>query len=274
MWDNPATQHNVETLRSRGIDIVGPDSGELTGGDSGVGRLANLDEIVDIVWSAATARDLVGTRVLITAGGTREPIDPVRYIGNRSTGNMGVACARVARDRGASVTLIASHLEVDPPVGVSVVQVSTASEMRDAVMNHLSAVDVFVSVAAVSDFRVANASSTKLSKWDGVPHLTLELNPDILREVVAQKSVGCVVGFAAETDTENFLERASAKAIAKGTDILVANLVGATIGFGNVPTTTVLIDSEGSVVDTVMGKKIDIATRIFDLVSRQKETMP
>lgn len=271
MWDNPATRHNVATLVARGITFVGPVDGELTGGDSGVGRLAEVEDIVESVWATIRARDLTGMKVLITAGGTREPIDPVRFIGNKSTGHMGVACARTARDRGAAVTLIAAHLDVEPPPGISVVHVSTAVQMHAAVMEHLAGSDVVLSVAAVSDFRVVSPASEKIKKSAGVPELRLELNPDILRDIVSHNSGAFVVGFAAETDELNFETIASDKARDKGVNLMVANLVGESIGFGSEPTSTLFLNSVGSVVDTVSGSKATVAVRIFDIVSRQKE---
>ena len=271
MWDNPATSDNVDTLTRRGVIFVGPAAGELTGGDVGIGRLADESDIVEAVWSAVQPQDLEGTKVLITAGGTREPIDPVRFIGNRSTGHMGVACAIAARDRGASVTLIGAHLEVPVPAGITNIAVSTAAEMHTAVLDRIDQFDVFLAVAAVSDFRVSNASSQKMKKSDGVPSLQLVENPDILRDVVAAASGAFVVGFAAETDDSNFEKIASDKAISKGADLLVANLVGESRGFGSAPTSTLMLNNAGSVIDAVTGSKITVASRIFDLVSRQKE---
>ena len=271
MWENPATSDNVETLTRRGVIFVGPAAGELTGGDVGIGRLADESDIVEAVWSAVQPQDLEGTKVLITAGGTREPIDPVRFIGNRSTGHMGVACAIAARDRGASVTLIGAHLEVPVPAGITNIAVSSAAEMHTAVMERIDKFDVFLAVAAVSDFRVSNASSQKMKKSDGVPSLQLVENPDILRDVVAAASGAFVVGFAAETDDSNFEKIASDKAISKGADLLVANLVGESRGFGSAPTSTLMLNNAGSVIDAVTGSKIAVASRIFDLVSRQKE---
>lgn len=274
MWENAATRANVETLTDRGVIVVEPAAGELTGGDFGRGRLAEESDIVEAVWSALQPRDLAGVNVLITAGGTREPIDPVRFIGNRSTGHMGVACAIVARDRGATVTLIGAHLEVAVPAGITSVAVSTASEMHAAVMERVDQCDVFLAVAAVSDFRVLNSSFQKIKKADGVPELVLAENPDILRDVVAASTGAFVVGFAAETDVANFEKLVSAKAISKGADLLVANLVGESRGFGSVPTSTLMLNNAGSVLDALDGSKIAVASRIFDLVSRQKENAP
>ena len=274
MWEHAATRDNVATLTDRGAIFIGPTAGELTGGDVGLGRLADESDIVDAVWSAIHPKDLAGMTVLITAGGTREPIDPVRFVGNRSTGHMGVACAIVARDRGATVTLIGAHLEVARPAGIVNLSVSTAAEMHAAVLDRIAGCDVFLSVAAVSDFHVVNASSQKIKKSDGVPELLLAENPDILRDVVAAASGAFVVGFAAETDDENFATLAATKAIAKGADLLVANVVGESKGFGSVPTSTLVLNNAGSVIDTVNGSKMAVASRIFDLVSRQKVNTP
>lgn len=274
MWEHAATRDNVATLTDRGAIFIGPTAGELTGGDVGLGRLADESDIVDAVWSAIQPQELAGMNVLITAGGTREPIDPVRFVGNRSTGHMGVACAIVARDRGATVTLIGAHLEVARPAGIVNVSVSTAAEMHAAVLDRIAGCDVFLSVAAVSDFHVVNASSQKIKKSDGVPELLLGENPDILRDVVAAASGAFVVGFAAETDDENFATLAATKAIAKGADLLVANVVGESKGFGSVPTSTLVLNNAGSVIDTVNGSKMAVASRIFDLVSRQKVNTP
>ncbi len=274
MWEHAATRDNVATLTDRGAIFIGPTAGELTGGDVGLGRLADESDIVDAVWSAIHPKDLAGMNVLITAGGTREPIDPVRFVGNRSTGHMGVACAIVARDRGATVTLIGAHLEVARPAGIVNISVSTAAEMHAAVLDRIAECDIFLSVAAVSDFHVVNASSQKIKKSDGVPELLLAENPDILRDVVAAASGAFVVGFAAETDDENFATLAATKAIAKGADLLVANVVGESKGFGSVPTSTLVLNNAGSVIDTVNGSKMAVASRIFDLVSRQKENTP
>jgi phosphopantothenoylcysteine decarboxylase/phosphopantothenate--cysteine ligase len=169
------------------------------------------------------------------------------------------------------VTLIGAHLEVPVPAGITNIAVSTAAEMHTAVLDRIDQFDVFLAVAAVSDFRVSNASSQKMKKSDGVPSLQLVENPDILRDVVAAASGAFVVGFAAETDDSNFEKIASDKAISKGADLLVANLVGESRGFGSAPTSTLMLNNAGSVIDAVTGSKITVASRIFDLVSRQKE---
>lgn len=271
MWEQPATRDNVATLQSRGVQFVGPIAGRLTGTDSGVGRLAEPDDIVDAVFDALSPRDLDGVNILITAGGTREPIDPVRFIGNKSTGAMGVALATVAHARGASVTLIAAHLEVPVPRGITTVSVSTAAELRDAVTASFDSCDVFISAAAVSDYRVAAPSSTKLKKSAGTPTIELIHNPDVLAEMSARKGTRIVVGFAAETDESGFDAELARKATSKRVDLLVGNLVGESRGFGNNSTAIVLVNSEGVRLDDVSGTKAHIANRILDRVSRQKD---
>ena len=272
MWENAATVANVATLTDRGIRFVGPAEGRLTGTDSGVGRLADPSEIVEVVLSSLAPRDLDGVNVLITAGGTREPIDPVRYIGNRSTGAMGVALADEAHRRGATVTLIAAHLEVPLPRGVTVVQVGTALEMLDAVRARVESSDVFISAAAVSDYRVVNRSKSKLKKTDGIPTIELELNPDIVATVAETKGDRFVIAFAAETEASNFDSVIADKAVRKGVDLLVGNLVGESRGFGNNDTDIVLVNSEGVLLGEVSGSKAHVAARILDRVSRQKDS--
>lgn len=272
MWEHPSTQANLSTLGARGVHVVEPTVGRLTGSDSGAGRLAEPTDIVDAVLSLLTPHDLDGVAVLVTAGGTREPIDPVRFIGNRSTGAMGVALATNARERGATVTLIAAHLEVSPPRGVRLIDVSTAAEMHRAVSQEFGACDVFISAAAVSDYRVVAPSDSKLKKSAGTPRLDLELNPDILSEFARVKGDRFVVGFAAETDESRFDTELARKATEKGVDLLVGNLVGASRGFGNNSTDIVLINSEGVRIDTASGSKAHVAARILDRVSRQKDS--
>ena len=274
MWDNDATVANVQTLVNRGFVFVGPDTGRLTGSDSGTGRLADEDRIVDTVLAQLIAPDFNGVTAVVTAGGTREPIDPVRYIGNRSTGEMGVRLAETLTRRGAEVILIAAHLEVAVPRGIRVVEVSTAGEMHDAVNLHASGADLFISAAAVSDYRVGNRSDSKLKKSLGVPHLELVENADILKDFSGGKGSTFVVGFSAETSRESFVENASAKARAKGVDLMVANLVGEDKGFGNTDADIVLLDENGVVVSEFHGTKSDIASHILDYVSRQRAAKP
>jgi phosphopantothenoylcysteine decarboxylase/phosphopantothenate--cysteine ligase len=274
MWDNAATQANVTTLVSRGVVFVGPDSGRLTGSDTGVGRLAGEDAIVDAVFEQLGPRDFAGVRVVVTAGGTREPIDPIRFIGNRSTGEMGVRLVEALHRRGAIVTLIAAHLEVPVPRGVAVVEVSSALEMQHAVKTHGHDTDVLISAAAVSDYRVANVSTSKLPKSAGTPLIDLVENPDILSEFAHEHRSTFIVGFAAETSRETFIERVTSKAQSKGVDLMVGNLVGSETGFGNTVADIVLVDSSGAIVSDFHGTKASAASHILDYVSRQRAATP
>lgn len=287
MWQNPATVANVATLRSRGVHLVGPVSGQLTGADSGVGRMAEPDEIVaaalEIAAGAATTkgpdrpgtgdgsariRDLEGRRVLVTAGGTREPLDPVRYIGNRSSGKQGAAIAAAARDRGAHVTLIAAHVEVGLPEGVDVVRVETAAELLAATTVAAPENDLTVMAAAVSDYRPVSVSDSKIKKTATGERLTLELvqNPDILATISAGPRDGrLVVGFAAETaDTrEELLALGRAKITRKGCDFLVVNGVGWSTGFATESNTVLVLDAAGDIVVEASGSKTSVADGIL-----------
>ncbi|WP_353810027.1 bifunctional phosphopantothenoylcysteine decarboxylase/phosphopantothenate--cysteine ligase CoaBC [Agromyces sp. SYSU T00194] len=273
MWRNPATQANIATLRARGVTVVGPAVGQLTGADSGPGR---MEEPADIV-AAALARvaaptgDLAGRRIVVTAGGTREPLDPVRFLGNRSSGRQGVAIADAARARGAEVTLIAANLEVARPEGCDVRDVSTAEELRTAVRAAAVDADVVVMAAAVADYRPAAVSEHKLKKDDSGDGLTLELvrNPDILAELGHAPHEGTLlVGFAAETERDDarLLELARAKRAAKGCDLLVVNRVGWTEGFGTADNAVMVVGADGEVVTRVHGDKLSVAHGILDVV--------
>ena len=225
MWEHPAVVDNIETLRARGVHLVEPESGRLAGGDVGAGRLADPEAIVAAVERVFTAQDLSGARVVISAGGTREPIDAVRVLANRSSGKQGYALAAEARQRGAQVTLV-STVDLAPPAGVDVVAVETAAQM-DAAMHRLAPEsDVVVMAAAVADFRPTTTVDQKLKKQDGVPEIVLEPTPDILAGLGERKPAGQVlVGFAAETD--DLVEHAQRKLQAKQLDLIVANDVGA-----------------------------------------------
>jgi phosphopantothenoylcysteine decarboxylase/phosphopantothenate--cysteine ligase len=295
MWTHPATVANVARLRDGfGYTVVEPEIGPLASGQSGVGRLADLPSIVDAVVAAVAGRpvrqanaaarppivdtlprdaDLVGRRVLITAGGTREPIDPVRYIGNRSTGKMGVAVAEAALARGASVTLIAAAVEVLLPAAAHVVRVETAAGLREALRDAMPAADALVMAAAVADFTPATTSDRKIARADG---LTLELSPtpDLLAEIATDvaraESTGSdrpiLVGFAAETGA---LDRAADKLRAKGVDLMVANDVSeAGSGFGTDTNRVTILDRGGAVDRLPMLTKREVADRILDRVAR------
>ena len=323
MWTNPATAHNVATLRSRGLTVIDPDTGPLTGGDVGAGRLPEPERIVeralavlDAVGAPAGAGDcadaaraadaadagagrggddapLAGLRVVVSAGGTREPIDPVRYLGNRSSGRQGAAVARAAVERGARATLVAANVADDVlavlPGGVEVVPVGTAMELRNAVRRAARDADAVVMAAAVADYRPAAASASKIKKRvearglrddgaEGAARLSIELieNPDILAELVADppRDDGgrtLVVGFAAETgDAEgDVLAHGAAKARRKGAGLLAVNAVGERTGFGDVPNAVVVLDDQGREVARAEGSKTDVARALVDLVARR-----
>ena len=225
MWEHAATRANIETLRSRGVHIVDPEEGELAGGDEGVGRLAEPQVIVSAVAETfASGRDLAGVRVLVTAGGTQEPIDPVRFIGNRSSGKMGFAVATEAARRGADVTLVTGPTWLADPERVTVLRVRTAEEMREAVVSRFDDTDVVVKAAAVADFRPANAATQKIKKDEGPPAVVLEPTIDILAELGRTKTHQRLVGFSAETD--DAVPRARKKLAAKNLDLIVVNTVG------------------------------------------------
>ena len=242
MWLHPATVANTATLRERGVMVIDPASGQLTGADSGPGRLPEPVEIATVVESVLAAgvppRDLVGRRVLISAGGTRELIDPVRFLGNRSSGKQGYALAAAARDRGADVTLVAANCVLPDPAGVSVVPVVSAAQMRDAIDEQLSgAFDVVVMAAAVADYRPAQTSDVKVKKsGGGLPSIELTLNDDILAGLArgrAGAAMPLLIGFAAETGDHagTAMEHARRKFATKGVDLLVVNEVGEGLAF-------------------------------------------
>lgn len=277
MWRSAATQANVATLRSRGVRFVGPEEGPLAHGDVGWGRmsepedilaaLANLAEDPGLQTATRAWDQLAGRHVLITAGPTHEPIDPVRFVGNRSSGKMGIAVAAEAFARGARVTLVLGPGTVRPPVGVEVVPVATAEEMREAVLVREAGADAIVMAAAVADFRPKAAADAKLKKEHGVPELVFEPTPDILAELGERRREGQVlVGFAAETsDVE---QAGRQKLVAKHVDLLVANLVGREgTGFGSDTNEAVILAAGGG--DTPMRRftKAELAAEICDRIA-------
>lgn len=269
MWEHPATVANIATLRSRGVTIVGPGTGALTGTDVGAGRMAEPDEIVERALAVVGPHDLAGRRILISAGGTREPLDPVRFLGNRSSGKQGVALATAAVARGAAVTLVAAHLAVPPPHGAAIIEVGTAAELEAALVEGSATADIIVMAAAVADFRPAAVADGKIKKTDDGAGLTLELErtPDILAGLAAARRPGQrIVGFAAETepDDDALLRVAAAKAQRKGVDLLVVNRVGWSEGFGSPTNAVMLLDGTGSLVDRAAGDKLSVAHRILD----------
>ena len=272
MWQNPATRANIAALRERGVTIVGPASGQLTGADSGPGRMAEPEEIVAAALAATGVRDLAGKRIVVSAGGTREPLDPVRFLGNRSSGKQGVALARAAAARGAEVVLVAAHLEVPVPPGVQVREVGTALELADAMREESAGADAVIMAAAVADYRPAEVAERKIKKDATGETLTLELvrNPDILTDLAAGKEPDQVVlGFAAETepDRDRLLELGREKVARKGSDYLVLNTVGWTDGFAQDRNTVIVVSRAGDIVSEAAGSKDQVAHRILDLLS-------
>ena len=242
MWDNPATQRNAVQLKKDGITLLGPAAGDQACGETGLGRMLEPEQLLESLSAFFQPKLLAGKRVLITAGPTFEPIDPVRGITNLSSGKMGYAIARAAWAAGAEVTLVSGPTSLQAPVGVTVLPVTTALEMRDAVMANVKGQQLFIAVAAVADWRVSDVSSQKIKKQDGqLPSLTFEQNPDILAEVAAMASPPYCVGFAAES--ENLLEHGAAKREKKRIPLLVGNIGHQT--FGKDDNELVLFDAHG-----------------------------
>jgi phosphopantothenoylcysteine decarboxylase/phosphopantothenate--cysteine ligase len=275
MWEHAATQANVETLRSRGCVVIEPAVGRLTGADSGKGRLPDPAEIYAIctrLLARGLATDLAGRRVVVSAGGTREHLDPVRFLGNRSSGKQGYALARTAAARGAEVVLVAANTALPDPAGVKVVKVPSAMELRDAVVAEALSADVVVMSAAVADYRPAERLTTKRKKTDT---LSVELvqNPDVLAELAATRHPGQVlVGFAAETGDADgsVLDHGRAKLARKGSDLLVVNEVGETghpTGFEGDSNAAVVLAADGSSTEVPMGSKDTLADVVWDLVA-------
>jgi phosphopantothenoylcysteine decarboxylase / phosphopantothenate---cysteine ligase len=267
MWDHPAVRANVETLRTRGVAVLEPERGPLASGLAGQGRLPEIPAILETLERLLSPRrDLAQDRVLVTSGPTREAIDPVRYISNRSSGRMGHAIATCALRRGAHVVLVSGPTTLTPPVGAVFVPVQTAEEMREAVLQHLAASTIVIKAAAVADYRVKDPSATKIkSRKDEGMVLELAPNPDILKDVVARKGDAFVVGFAAETD--HLHEHALAKLRTKGIDLLVANDVSrAGIGFESEDNQVTLMDRWGGTVEPPRSSKLEIADAIFDRI--------
>jgi len=263
MWEHPATQRNIATLIADGYTIVGPDVGTLAGGDEGVGRLADPDEIAESVAGVLPGGRLSGQRVLVTAGGTREPIDPVRFIGNRSSGKMGNAIAVASARRGATVTLVTTAPAPRHP-GVEVIAVETAREMADAVWKAAEDADIALMAAAVADFTPEHPEPTKLRRAAGPPQVVLGPTPDILGGLAAMEKRPFLVGFAAETGS---IEAAVDKARDKGVDLLVANDVTA-LGseFGSDTNQVVIVLPDGSTEPWELMTKTEVAERLLDRI--------
>jgi len=272
MWEHPATVDNVASLRARGVRVIEPASGRLTGADTGKGRLPDPTEIYAYalrVLARREAPDLAGRRVVVTAGGTREPIDPVRFLGNRSSGKQGYAFARTAAARGARVTLIAANVALPDPAGVDVVRVGTTEDLRKATVEVAAGADAVVMAAAPADFRPAVYALQKIKKKDGAPPAPIELvtNPDIAAELGERKAAGQVlVAFAAETG--DALANARAKLMRKKADLIVVNEVGVDKVFGQDANTATVLGSDGSVTEFPEQSKEDLADAVWDLVIR------
>ena len=273
MWENPATVANIETLRSRGVELVGPVSGALSSGDEGPGRMSEPDVIVAAAAQVLeAAHDLEGRRVVVTAGGTQEPIDPVRFIGNRSSGLMGIEIAAEAARRGAKVTLVVGPTNVPVPAAVDVVRVRTAEEMRAAVFDAAPDADAIIKAAAVADWQADTRADRKLKKADGPPAIHLVPTPDILAELGATSSLrkpgSVLVGFAAETepDVAKLTELARGKLTAKGADLIVANDVSSHDSGFEVPTNRAVIASPTGVEDVGLVTKRALARALIDRV--------
>ena len=281
MWLNPATQANVKTLRSRGITVLEPAHGRLTGADSGPGRMLEPEQIAELARTVAETgpfgRALEGQRVLISAGGTQENIDPVRFIGNRSSGRQGFALAEVAAQKGARVTLVAGDTdELSTPAGAEVIRVSSTRDLEEAMNERAAEADIIIMAAAVADFRPASTSDSKLKKGtdsDALSRIDLVENPDVLRGLVDKREAGQtaarIVGFAAETD--NVLDNGRAKLKRKGADMLMVNSVAGGAVFGQPRNSGWLLGADGSEVEIPDGPKQVVAARMWQVIERGNE---
>jgi phosphopantothenoylcysteine decarboxylase/phosphopantothenate--cysteine ligase len=279
MWQHAATRANVETLRSRGVLVLDPAVGRLTGADTGPGRLPEpeaIRDVIDAVTHTGGAQDLAGLRIVVSAGGTREPIDPVRFLGNSSSGRQGYALATAAAARGARVSLVSAHVALDDPAGVEVTRVGTALQMQQAVREAAARADVVVMAAAVADFRPRSPVREKIKREEsgGAEPIALVANPDILAGLARDRDRGelaattTLVGFAAETGDERAapLAHARAKLARKGVDLLVLNDVSGGAIFGQHDTVVHLLSADGAVAGPVSGPKRVVAHRIWDRV--------
>jgi phosphopantothenoylcysteine decarboxylase/phosphopantothenate--cysteine ligase len=273
MWEHPAVRGHVETLRARGATVLEPGEGALASGLTGQGRFPEVADIVEaavrILWPR---RDLTGDHVLVTAGPTREALDPVRYLSNRSSGRMGFALAEQAARRGAQVTLVTGPTHLVPPAGVRVIPVQTALEMREAVLHAADAATIVIKAAAVADYRAGRSASEKIPSKQGTLTLDLVPTPDILRELGVRKGDRFLVGFAAET--HDLREHAQAKLAAKGLDLIVANDVSrADIGFDAADNEVVLLDRWGGVMALPRQSKVEVADLILDRVQELRRAV-
>ena len=279
MWENAATAANVAILRERGVVVVEPAEGRLTGADSGKGRLPDPEELFEtcreVLARGVPRADLAGRHVVVSAGGTREPLDPVRFLGNRSSGRQGYALARAAAARGAEVTLVSANVALPDPAGVKVVRVETTGQLRDAVVGAAATADAVVMAAAPADFRPATVSDSKIKKaGDGsAPALDLEQNPDVLAELSRDRvrPGSVIVGFAAETGDAagGVLDHAREKLARKGCDLLVVNDVSGGAVFGADDNQAVILGADGATVEVPLGSKAALAHVVWDEVARR-----
>lgn len=280
MWEHPATQANVATLRARGAVVIEPAVGRLTGADTGKGRLPEPGEIYELVRGLLdrgtdATQDLAGRKVVVSAGGTREYLDPVRFLGNRSSGLQGYALARAAASRGAHVTLVSANVTLPDPAGVSVVRVETTEQLREAVVTATATADAVVMAAAPADFRPTSVSDAKIKKADdgSAPAIELAQNPDILAEISHDRArdEAVIVGFAAETGdaTGSVLDLGRAKLARKGCDLLVVNDVSGGAVFGSADNEAVVLAADGALVEVPRGSKTALAHVIWDEVARR-----
>jgi phosphopantothenoylcysteine decarboxylase / phosphopantothenate---cysteine ligase len=274
MWEHAATQANVAALRERGCIVLDPASGRLTGPDTGPGRLPEPTELFAVAQrvlsrgTRALAADLAGRTFVVSAGGTREELDPVRYLGNWSSGKQGYALARTAASRGATVTLVAANTELPDPAGVHVIRVSSATQLREAVLSAAAGADAIAMAAAVADYRPAARSDAKIKKTDAAPEpIVLAQNPDIVRDLVAarRRPGQLIVAFGAETG--DILANAREKLARKGCDLLVVNQVGNGLAFGTADNEVTVLAADGTEVKLPRAPKDEIADQIWDIVA-------
>jgi phosphopantothenoylcysteine decarboxylase/phosphopantothenate--cysteine ligase len=264
MWNNAATVANIALLQERGFHVMRPATGRLTGTDSGIGRLPETSEILSFLATVVgQTQDLLGKRVLVTAGGTREPIDPVRYIGNRSSGKQGYAVAQVALDRGAEVTILSANVSLPDPVGASVIKVESAKDLEVELEKYFQSTDLLVMAAAVADARPSQVGAEKLKK-DSFREISLVENPDLVAQISTQKRKQIIVGFAAETSLN--VAEANRKLIAKGLDLIYLNDVSTGEIFGSDSTQGLFITADGKEIPVSKSNKATLAGQLLDLV--------
>ncbi|MCX6457204.1 MAG: bifunctional phosphopantothenoylcysteine decarboxylase/phosphopantothenate--cysteine ligase CoaBC [Actinobacteria bacterium] len=264
MWNNAATVANIALLQERGFHVMRPATGRLTGADSGIGRLPDTSEILSYLASViADTQDLIGKRVLITAGGTREAIDPVRYIGNRSSGKQGYAVAQAALDRGAEVTILSANVTLPDPVGATVISVESTKDLEIELERHFQNTDLLVMAAAVADARPTHVGTEKLKK-DSYREISLVENPDLVAQISQQKRKQIIVGFAAETSLN--IAEANRKLLAKGLDLIYLNDVSTGEIFGSDSTQGVFITADGKEIPVSKSNKATLAGQLLDLV--------